>query len=245
MKKPLIGIIGSILIENGGMFPGYEKAYVNNDYVISVVKAGGVPLIIPVINDEKLIEEQIKAADGIVVSGGFDVSPLTFGEEPHEKLGFIYPERDKFDICAIKKAYELKKPILGICRGHQIMNVAFGGSLYQDLSLIEGCYIKHVQDSKPGVLGHSVEIKKGTKLYDVYKKDSIVTNSFHHQAIKKVAKGFIVSALSKDGVIEGIEKEGEDFVVGVQFHPEMMTASGNEEIKKIFDKLIEKAREKI
>jgi len=240
MNKPVIGILGSIIIDKGGMFPGYERAYVNNDYIISVVKAGGVPVIIPVIEDEELIEEQIKNVDGIIISGGYDVNPLSYGDEPHEKLGFIYPKRDKFDICAVKAAYKLRKPILGICRGNQILNVAFGGKLYQDISLIDGAYIKHTQESQPGSIGHSVYVKKGTKLYDIF-KDDIVTNSFHHQAVKDVAEGFSVSALSKDGIIEAIEKDGEDFIIGIQWHPEMMTAAGDENMIKIFEKLVEES----
>lgn len=240
MKKPLIGILGSIQIDQGGMFPGYERAYVNNDYIVSVVKAGGIPIIIPVIEDEELIMEQIKRVDGIVISGGYDVNPLSYGDEPHEKLGFIYPKRDKFDIYAIKTAYELEKPILGICRGHQILNVAFGGNLYQDMSLIDGAYIKHTQQSQPGSVGHSVHIKKGTKLYDIF-KGNIVTNSFHHQAVKDVARDFIVSAVSKDGVIEAIEKDGDAFVMGIQWHPEMMTAAEDENMVKLFKKLVEES----
>lgn len=240
MRKPLIGILGSIQIDQGGMFPGYERAYVNNDYIVSVVKAGGIPVVIPVIEDEELIREQIKNVDGVIISGGYDVNPLCYGDEPHEKLGFIYPKRDKFDICAVKVAYELEKPMLGICRGNQILNVAFGGTLYQDMSLIEGAYIKHTQESQPGSIGHSVCIEKGTKLYDIFKGD-VVTNSFHHQAIKNVADGFIVGASSKDGVVEAIEKDGEAFVMGIQWHPEMMTAAGDENMVKIFRKLVEES----
>lgn len=242
MKKPLIGVLGSIIIDKGGMFPGYERAYVNNDYIVSVVKAGGIPVIIPVIEDEELIEEQIKDVDGIIISGGYDVNPLSYGDEPHAKLGFIYPKRDKFDICAVKAAYKLGKPILGICRGNQILNVAFGGTLYQDISLIDGAYIKHTQESQPGSIGHSVHVKKETKLYDIFKED-IVTNSFHHQAVKDIAKGFSVSALSKDGVIEAIEKDGEDFIMGIQWHPEMMTAAGDKNMLKIFEKLVEESKQ--
>lgn len=237
MGKPFIGIVGNILIEQGGMFPGYERSYVNNDYVISTIKAGGVPLILPVVNEEEIIKKQVEAVDGIIITGGYDVDPLLYNEEPTNKQGYTLRERDDFDIAIINYAIKLRKPILGICRGIQILNVAFGGTLYQDISDIEGAYIKHNQSSKPDFPGHSVKIEKATKLSDIF-EGTIVTNSFHHQAVKDVAKGFIVTALAADGVIEGIEKEDEEFVVGVQWHPEMMAARGNTEMLKIFKKLV-------
>lgn len=237
MKKTLIGIVGNLLIDQGGMFPGYERAYVNNDYVQSVAKAGGTPVILPVISDYEKVKIQIEAVDSIIISGGFDVNPLVYGEEPSQKGGFLCPERDDYDLMVIKAAMELNKPILGICRGIQILNAALGGTLYQDLSQIEGCYIKHVQESRPEVAGHSVEIVKGTKLHSIL-GEKITTNSFHHQAIKDLAPGFKVAARSKDGVIEAIEKE-EGFVIGIQWHPEMMARKDNKSMLNIFKTFVE------
>ncbi|WP_234125017.1 gamma-glutamyl-gamma-aminobutyrate hydrolase family protein [Clostridium hydrogenum] len=237
MKKALIGIVGNLLIDQGGMFPGYERAYVNNDYIQSVEKAGGTPVMLPVISDYEKVKNQIEAVDSIIISGGFDVNPLIYDDEPSQKQGFLCPERDEYDLMVIKAAMELNKPILGICRGIQILNAALGGTLYQDLSQIEGCYIKHVQESRPEVAGHSVEIVKGTKLYDIL-GEKIITNSFHHQAIKDLAPGFKVAARSKDGVIEAIEKE-EGFVIGIQWHPEMMARKDNKLMLNIFKTLVE------
>lgn len=237
MKKTLIGIVGNLLIDQGGMFPGYERAYVNNDYVQSVKKAGGTPIILPIISDYETVKNQIEAMDSIIISGGFDVNPLIYGEEPSQKQGFLCPERDEYDLMVIKAAMELNKPILGICRGVQILNAALGGTLYQDLSQIEGCYIKHVQESRPDKAGHSVEIVKGTKLYSIL-GEKITTNSFHHQAIKDLAPGFKVAARSKDGVIEAIEKD-EGFVMGIQWHPEMMAGKDNKLMLNIFKTFVE------
>ncbi|AKN30602.1 glutamine amidotransferase [Clostridium carboxidivorans P7] len=237
MRKPLIGIVGNLLIDQGGMFPGYERAYVNNDYVQSVAKAGGSPVILPLISDYEGVKTQIEAVDSIIISGGYDVNPLIYGDEPSQKQGFLCPERDEYDLMVIKAAMELNKPILGICRGLQILNAALGGNIYQDLSQIEGCYIKHVQESRPEVAGHSVEVVKGTKLYDIL-GEKVTTNSFHHQAVKDLAPGFKVAAISKDGVIEAIEKE-EGFVIGIQWHPEMMTRKGNELMLGLFKKLVQ------
>jgi putative glutamine amidotransferase len=237
MKKPLIGIVGNLLIDQGGMFPGYERAYVNNDYVQSILNAGGTPFILPLISDYESVKCQIEAVDSIVISGGYDVNPLIYGEEPTQKQGFLCPERDDYDLMVIKAAMELNKPILGICRGLQILNAALGGTIYQDLSQIEGCYIKHVQESRPEVAGHTTEIVSGTKLYDVL-GGKVITNSFHHQAVKDLAPGFKVAARAKDGVIEAIEKE-EGFVIGIQWHPEMMARKGNESMINLFKKLVQ------
>lgn len=217
MSKTLIGISGNILISEKGM----ERAFVNCDYVNSVIAGGGAPVILPVIDDNEAIEAQMRNIDGLLLSGGYDVNPLLYGEEPTEKQEFIYPEIDEHDIKLIKAAYKMNKPILGICRGIQILNVAFGGTLYQDLSHIEDCFIKHSQNSKRNMAGHTVEILKKSKLNEIL-GDSIQTNSFHHQAVKDIAPDFIADAWSKDGVIEGIEMQGEGFILGVQWHPEGM-----------------------
>ncbi|MBV7275180.1 gamma-glutamyl-gamma-aminobutyrate hydrolase family protein [Clostridiaceae bacterium UIB06] len=235
MNKPLIGIIGNLLIDQGGMFPGYERAYVNNDYVQSVAMAGGIPFILPLITDYETIKKQIETVDALIISGGYDVNPLIYGEEPIEQQGFLCPERDEYDIKVIKIALELKKPILGVCRGLQILNAALGGTLHQDTSMIEESYIKHHQSSRPDVSSHTVNVVKGTKLYDIL-GEKVFTNSFHHQAIKELASGFKISAKAKDGVIEAIEKE-EGFIIGVQWHPEMM-ASKDSKMLDLFKELI-------
>lgn len=241
-KKSIIGITGSLLIDEGGMFPGYERAYVNNDYVQSVVAAGGTPFIIPMIYEEAVIRAQIEMVDAVIMSGGHDVNPLLYGEEPSQKLGGILPKRDTFDTAVIKIAMELKKPILGICRGHQILNVVNGGTLYQDLSFIDGCYIKHNQGALSNEPTHTTEVIKDTKLNEIL-GEKVLTNSFHHLAIKDLAPGFIASAVAKDGVIEAIEKVGEEFIIGIQWHPEMMTKT-HPVMLEIFKKLIKAAKEK-
>lgn len=238
MNKPLIGLIGGVIIDQGGLFPGYERSYVNSDYVKAVVEAGGVPVILPPITDQEAIRKQLACVDAIIITGGIDVNPLVYGEEPMDKLGQIQTLRDEFDLAVIKEVLELKKPVLGICRGLQILNVAFGGTLYQDLSYSEDSYIKHVQNTAPHVPGHTVDIVEGTRLFGLLGAKT-TTNSFHHQAIKDLGKGLKVSARAKDGIIEGIERE-EGYVVAVQWHPEMM-ASKHKEMRKIFADLIREA----
>ncbi|WP_297421642.1 gamma-glutamyl-gamma-aminobutyrate hydrolase family protein [Clostridium sp.] len=237
MKKPIIGI-------NSGRVIKHETAYshsviesLSNDYVESVIKAGGIPIVLPIVSDEESVRRQVELLDGVLLSGGIDINPLLYNEEPSPKLGYIYPDKDDFDVSIAKIACELKKPILAICRGHQILNVAFGGTLYQDLSDMEGCYIKHQQQTKDGAATHTVDIIEDSILHSIL-GNSVISNSFHHQAIKDIASGFKVTAYSKDKVIEAIEKCNEDFVVGVQFHPEIMTVYNDKKMLKLFEAFI-------
>lgn len=221
-EKPVIGILSSILVVESGPMPGMERAYVNNDYIAAVEAAGGIPLMIPVVGDEDVIRRQVGVVDAILLSGGYDPSPLLYGENPARETGFIFPEMDEHQMKAIRIASDLGKPMLGICRGLQMINVAFGGSLYQDLTLIPNSYIQHFQKSRKHSPGHQVIVEKGTILSEVFGESMIRTNSFHHLAVKDLAPGFIVSAKAPDGVVEGIERRGGSPVFAVQWHPEMM-----------------------
>ncbi|MDO4662759.1 MAG: gamma-glutamyl-gamma-aminobutyrate hydrolase family protein [Tissierellia bacterium] len=240
MRKPIIGISGSILEDNGGYFPGYKKSYVSEYFVESVSSNGAVPIILPITTDIDIIKKQISLIDGLILTGGHDVSPLFYNEEPKLKLGRTLYDRDFFELNLLKFSIEKDIPILGICRGMQLMNVYFGGSLYQDTSYQKDFYIKHNQVYDPPVPTHSVDIIKGTKIYDIFKKDSLLVNSFHHQMINKLADPFIKSSSSKDGCIESIEHKDKDFLIGVQWHPEMLHKS-TPIMNNIFKKLIEKS----
>lgn len=233
MKKPIIGINANRVIKSETDYSHSVMESISNDYVESVIKAGGVPIVLPILTDEDSIRRHVEILDGIVLSGGIDVNPLLYNEEPSPKLGFVFPEKDNFDILITKIAYELNKPILAICRGQQILNVAFGGSLYQDLSEISGCYIKHRQHSKNGAATHTIDIESNSILHNIW-GNSVVTNSFHHQAIKDLAPGFKATAYSKDNIIEAIESLDKPFVVGVQFHPEIMTNYNDKNMLKLF-----------
>lgn len=237
MSKPIIGISGSIIIDGSGNFPGYRRSYVNEDYVKSVIKNGGIPYIIPMNSSEEVIKEQIQNVDGLILSGGHDVSPRFYNQEPHKNLGGILPERDVFDFNLVKFAIEKNIPILGICRGFQILNVYYGGSLHQDVGLKKDTFIKHNQVNFPYLTTHSVELIDNTKLKEIFNEDTIMVNSFHHQIIDKVADGFITSAVSKDGVVEAIENPNYKYMLGVQWHPEMLHSS-EEKMNLLFSELI-------
>ena len=225
-KMPIIGISSSIIVDNSGSFAGYMRAYVNKDYVDAVIRAGGVPLIIPFSVDKEVIISQAQLIDGLILSGGHDINPYNYGQEPSQKIGEFFPERDI--------------PILGICRGFQLINIAAGGTLYQDLSLIPGNILKHNQVSNPTLKTHKIEIKENSFISSIFGKETMV-NSFHHQAIDKVADDFIVVARASDGVVEAIEHKTYKFLVAVQWHPEML-AVNCEKARVLFSKFVEEAK---
>ena len=240
-NKPIIGITPTLLISDEESFHGQQRSCLTQDYVTAVYQGGGVPMILAVIQDEAAIREQVELVDGIILSGGWDVNPLLYDEEPSALLQFIYPDRDAYELKVIKIAYELKKPILGICRGMQILNVAFGGSLYQDLTQYSISSLQHVQKARRYESSHTVEIVRSTLLHKIFKSDVLMTNSFHHQAVKAIAPGFQVSARARDGVIEAFEKPGTQFVIGVQWHPEMMIRN-HPDMVKIFSAFVQAAQ---
>lgn len=226
MHKPVIGVTANSLFSEGGAFPGMERVYVNQTYIHSVIEADAIPVILPTIQNEQAIKAQLSRVDAVLLSGGSDVNPLLFGEEPDAKLDFILPDRDQYEISLTTLAYQMGKPLLGICRGIQVINVAFGGTLYQDIiTQAPRCTVKHFQSSRRDFAGHTVDIASGSLLYEILGADSLAVNSFHHQAVKDVAPGFFINAMSRDGIIEGIEKPGKAFMLGVQWHPEMLVDS--------------------
>lgn len=239
-KRAIIGISSSIIVDNSGSFAGYKRAYVNKDYVDAVIRAGGVPLIIPFSTDKEVIISQAQLIDGLILSGGHDISPYNYGQEPSQKIGETFPERDTYEIILLEESKKRNIPILGICRGFQLINVAAGGTLYQDLSLIPGNILKHNQVSNPTLKTHKVEIKENSFISSIFGKETMV-NSFHHQIINKVANDFIVVAKASDGVVEAIEHKTYKFLVAVQWHPEML-AVNCEKARELFSKFVEEAK---
>ncbi|RVU70038.1 MULTISPECIES: gamma-glutamyl-gamma-aminobutyrate hydrolase family protein [Lactobacillus] len=221
MTKPIIGISGSEIIDQGGIFPGYRRSYVNEDYVDSVVQNGGVPFIIPFTEDDEVIKAQLDHVQALILSGGHDVDPHLYHEEPLQKIGATWPARDHFDMLLLKLAEEKGIPVLGICRGAQIINVAHGGSLYQDLSYRKELTLKHSQNHTPSLPTHGMKVNSDSKLAKILGKTDFLVNSFHHQLLKEVAPDLIQSATAPDGVPEGIENK-EGTVIAVQWHPEML-----------------------
>lgn len=242
-KVPVIGVSGYV---DG------SKNMVNLTYTNAVRNAGGAPVVIPVTSDETVIETIVASLDGLVMTGGADFDPLRFyGEEPLRELGDVEPARDDFDVKLVRAAVKRGIPVLGICRGEQLMAVAFGGSLWQDIpSQIPESYVKHRQGSTTGSYGtHSITIEKGSFLEKALGTRSTEVNSFHHQAIKDVPQGFKVIARSADGIIEGVERveplknypDGGGMIIATQFHPEALVTGQNKIFKGIFEMLVKEA----
>lgn len=214
--RPLIGITCSI---------DYEKdfSYLKQGYYKAIQKAGAIAILLPA--DELSLEsELIQKLDGILLSGGPDIDPVYFGEETYTFNGNISPERDKQELALAKLAFEAGKPILGICRGIQVLNAAMGGTIYQDISSqVKGNnLLKHVQEAPRWYPSHNIKISRDSRIFDCFGTEKVRVNSFHHQAVKDVANGYKVTACCSDGIIEAIEYIGDQFSVGVQWHPETM-----------------------
>ena len=236
MKKPLIGIAGNILVMETGSMPGLMRDYVNHDYSVSVIRAGGIPIIIPPLSDREDILSVLQHIDGLILSGGYDIAPDLYGEEPQLGLGFTMRIVDLFYIEMIQKALAMRLPMLGICKGMQAMNVASGGTLCQDIHRMSGV-LQHEQKAPRQFPSHSVSIAPGTQLHRLF-GPSLMVNSFHHQAVKEPAPGFIVAATAPDGIPEAIESS-RSFALGVQWHPEMMVQSGDDTMLPVFQSLID------
>lgn len=186
----------------------------------AVLKSGGVPIIFPNAPHE-LVPEYLTLFDGIIFAGGSDVDPTFFGEEPHQKLGPTYFKRDQFEISLVKAAKKAGKAIMGICRGMQVINIALGGTVYQDLSEVPFKTLKHSQDAPGNFPSHHVTTKEGSHIARLVGHRPYV-NSRHHQALKKIAAPLQVSARADDGIVEAVESVDSDQILAVQWHPENM-----------------------
>lgn len=226
MKKPIIGVVSSILFKQSDNVFNLERIYVNDDYVQAVEKAGGNPIVLPVIYDIDNIENQVKMCDGMVFTGGYDIHPKFLNGNSTVKSGFSYSRIDEYQIRVMKKALELNKPSLCICRGHQLLNVVCGGTLYQDISEIGDDTLKHDQESPRFESTHKVTTIENTVVREVFGEE-IWVNSFHHQCINELGKDLKVAAVASDGIIESVQHEDKNFFVGTQWHPEMMISFDN------------------
>jgi putative glutamine amidotransferase len=236
LKKPRIGIVGSILTTESGPIPGIERAYVNDDYIQAAEKAGGVPILLPVVNHEECILAQIESCSGLLFTGGQDIHPKFYASEAHLCLGDVNTRVDEYQLKLIRSALESGKPILAICRGHQLLNVACGGTLLQDLSEAPNECLTHFQNGSQSEVIHQVKTASGCIL-EGWLGSEFLVNSYHHQAIRDVGTDLTVIAASTDGVIEAIQMSDRDFVLGVQWHPERMVAK-TDQMMVLFEQLV-------
>lgn len=211
-------------------------------YFASILKAGGIPFILPPCDDPDTLADSLDRIDGLLLTGGADINPLYWGEEPVKELHSINPRRDSQELLLTRLAADRQVPILGICRGIQVLNAALGGSLYQDIHVqMEGTRIKHDQDLDRGFASHTVDLESGSLLHQLFHTDRLPVNSFHHQAVKEPAPGFRVTARATDGVIEGIESTTYHSMLGVQWHPECFILENDESMLPLFRWLIDEA----
>jgi len=216
-RRPLIGIT-----------PAYN--YDNNEtsspkgYCEAINSSGGAAMLLSASQDNEVLMEMFQKCDGFLLTGGPDVDPRAYGEQIQNYCGSISPVRDYLEEFIIKKAIEYNKPMLGICRGMQSLNAFLGGTLYQDIhaQITDRKVQKHSQNAPSWYPAHDIAIEKDTFIQITLGKERIGVNSFHHQAVKELAPGFMATSRSDDGIIESIEYSGSPFVVGVQWHPEKM-----------------------
>ena len=231
-NKPLIGI---------SLGWSETRNTVNNTYVNSVLMNGGIPYLIPVTDNVEVLRQIVSQLDGIIFTGGEDFAPAYFGEEEHEHLGEVNVTRDTYDLTLFKLALNRNIPTLGICRGLQLINVAMGGSLYQDLPSQKPSDINHRQEEAGTVATHSVSVVEGSAMHQILGEKEVQVNTFHHQAIKKLAPELKIVGWANDSVPEMIEAYPSRNILGTQFHPEIFTANGDQLMGKLFKHLINKA----
>ncbi|GAB3043258.1 gamma-glutamyl-gamma-aminobutyrate hydrolase family protein [Virgibacillus ainsalahensis] len=230
--KPIIGVTSSMEID--------ESHYsVTNRNVRAIYEAGGMPMILPYLLDEKDVKQIADEIDGLYATGGYDIDPTMFGEEPHPRLGTIIPKRDSFEIALIKKLLVTDKPVLGVCRGAQTLNIAAGGDMYQDIySQADGELLQHSQKAPLDHGSHFVYAEEGSLLHQLTGSEKFRVNSLHHQANRNVSSSFRISGKSSDGIVEAVESKEHPFALGLQWHPEAMVVSGDQPSINIYQEFI-------
>lgn len=232
--KPVIGIISHIDTARSPL----GTSSLGNTYVNSIEAVGGMPIILPCYINADNMDDYLKLCDGFLFSGGIDISPSYYNEEPHLKLGATDLALDEGQITFMRKVLEANIPVLGICRGHQVLTVATGGTLYQDLSEHEGTYIKHSQETVNGNYSHKIYFEPGSILHSIF-GDWTYGNSYHHQATKSIGPDVRITAYSEDRIPEAIQIGSKAFALGVQWHPEAMYAHGDERMRPLFEAFIQ------
>lgn len=238
MSHPRVAVTGVNREWDGAM-----RAGVNANYVRAVIAAGGIPVIfVPDLSVEQSVE-LFGECDALLLTGGEDIDPCHYGAKPHANLGTVDPRRDANELALVAEARSRDLPVLAICRGIQLCNVAFGGTLIQDLPSERPGPIRHDSPAPRDVRSHPVRIATGSRLAGILGGETFDVNSFHHQAIDRIGDGLVATAHASDGVIEAVEATDErDWIVGVQWHPEELVANPDTGDLKLFAALITAAR---
>lgn len=213
-----------------------DDAMTGRNYSEAVVEAGGLPLMVANL-DPALAAGYAQTADALLLTGGGDIDPARYGETPDRDLGSVDPERDAFELELYRAFREAGKPVLGVCRGVQLINTAHGGTLHQHLPSVSATW-QHDQQDLRGMPFHEVQLEPGSALARAFGATTVRTNSYHHQAVDKVGAGLKAVARAGDGIVEALEAESGSFVLGVQWHPEMSFRYASEQ-RAPFDALLE------
>lgn len=241
---PLIGI--TALHDTSGILAKTPVQAQLPSYLKAIAGAGGAPVIIPLDLEDKVLKAILERLDGLVLPGGPDVSPALYGEEPHKELGHVDEELDRTELALARWTVNADRPLLAICRGIQVLNVALGGTLYQDIAAQLPNALEHHRFGSRGYpsndRAHTVTVAPDSRLAAVLGAVEVITNSRHHQAIKTPAPALRVVAHTSDGLIEGVEIPAARFAVGVQWHPENLVDE-NPHMHRLFETFIEAARD--
>ena len=239
----LIGITADVAqgATNGRGSPD-STFFLPERYCRALEHAGGVPVILSPTGSRAVAARALDRLDGLLISGGnFDIHPRLYGERPIKELGQIKAERTRFELILALVALKRDLPLLGICGGAQAINVALGGTLYQDIATQLNEAIEHQQSKKKHIGGHHIEIRSGTRLAKIVRRPFLEVNTTHHQAVKRLGTGLVINATAEDGLVEGIESSLHSFVLGVQWHPEALAPASLHQ-RKIFSAFVEACR---
>ncbi|MFC2949487.1 gamma-glutamyl-gamma-aminobutyrate hydrolase family protein [Virgibacillus sediminis] len=236
--KPVIGVTSSMEVDQ-------SHYSVTQRNIKAIIRAGGLPVILPYFLDDEDVKEIADKIDGLYATGGYDIDPTIFGEEPHRELGTIIPERDQSEMAVIKKMLETGKPVLGVCRGAQILNIATGGDMYQDIyTQMDKELLQHSQKAPFSHASHFVNVLEGSLLHRLTGSVQLKVNSLHHQANRNVSGDFQISGTATDGVVEAVESKSHRFALGLQWHPEAMAERGDQASLEIYEAFMEECAKK-
>ena len=241
MSKPVIGITTrTYFIAQGTGEPRSEVNLAACAYIRAVAQAGGVPLLVPLVADEDSLRRILNLLDGAIISGGWDIDPGLYGEEPHRKLQKVDVRKDETERLLARMLLDGETPVLAICRGAEMLNVAAGGTLHQDVSLAVERPLKHFQRTVGRVATHTIRIEPGSRLTAICGTTELRVNSYHHQCISTLAPRFVPTAYAPDGILEAYEDPAHLFMLGVQCHPEELAHEAP--FRALFEALVEASR---
>lgn len=233
MPKPLIGISTNYLTDKDSPSKRYSLPAA---YALAIEKAGGIPILIPVGIPIPTLKTLFHSIDGLVLSGGGDINPALYTADPNAKTRKVLKEQDSAELALSRFAFDEEKPVLGICRGMQVMNIARGGTLTQDISSEIANAHRHTRDlNSSSESMHPIRLQHGSRLHKIIGKEHLIVNSSHHQTVKHIGQDLIATAWSSDGIIEALELPEHPFALGVQWHPERLL--DREDMLSIFSAL--------